>query len=387
MKLLKYLPLLALIIVFAGFTRMVSAESGSGKFGVSANVGVDLDDDNDGEDSEDRSKSEDDDSRRDGSRDDDSEVRGTFMGGLLKQRGDNSGNEDHKKNATVGVVTTIKDTTITISVKNQDSNNTTTMTVDASKASIWKDNGTATVSSIKTGDTLVVLGTTTGTNIVATKIFAGKIPQLGNWKDKSGVIGTISAIDGSKITVVSKIAAGSKNPTTYTVDATNAKIYSDGELSTMSTLDIGEMIFVEGTITETTVTATIIHDGIFKWRGEKDSFDSTGDPIVGGTVTGINGDTITIKNKSNVTYTIDADSAKFVKRGVDSATISDIEVGDMILVQGAINNNLVTAKLILDHSGKVGMDDDDNDNNDGDNGRHRGFFNRLGVFFGGWFKK
>jgi hypothetical protein len=57
----------------------------------------------------------------------------------------------------------------------------------------------------------------------------------------------------------------------------------------------------------------------------------------------------------------------------------------------------VTAKLIIDSSWKMGMMEDNNgkdDNNNGndegekgDNGMHRGFFVRIGTFFGNWFHK
>ncbi len=210
----------------------------------------------------------------------------------------------------------------------------------------------------------------------------------------SGIIGKITAVDGMKITVSSPTPWNKDSKTTvYTVDATNAKIIKgDVENSPASSLMIGDMIVAEGTVTGTNVSATVIHDGMWrpKWEGAKDTFESSGDPVVGGTVTAISNTTITIKNKAGITYTIDAGAAKFGPMNGTTHTLADIKVGNNLLVQGPVSNTSVTAKFVMDTSWKMGMMDDngeDNDTENGDSGMHKGFFRGIGNFFGRWFHK
>lgn len=204
----------------------------------------------------------------------------------------------------------------------------------------------------------------------------------------SGIVGKVTAINGTALTVSSMTPWNKDSKTTvYTVNTANAEIEKEGmDNETISDIKVGDMIIVEGAVTGTTVAATEIHIGWFKakWEKAKDSFVTSGDPVIGGTVTAVSGTTITTKNKSDVSYTIEAKDSKFMTKGSSEAsTISDIEVGDNILVQGTINNASVTAKLIIDTSFKV----DDNGNTSGDKGEHRGFFKRVGGFFKGWFTK
>ena len=52
-----------------------------------------------------------------------------------------------------------------------------------------------------------------------------------------------------------------------------------------------------------------------------------GQPIVGGAVTAVSGDTITITNTAGVTYTIDATSASFTKGGVTGKAGTNADFG------------------------------------------------------------
>lgn len=203
----------------------------------------------------------------------------------------------------------------------------------------------------------------------------------------SGIVGKVTAVNGTTLTVSSMTPWNKDSKTTiYTVDATNAEIEKEGvDNETISDIKVGDMVIVEGTVTGTTVVATEIHSGWFKakWENAKDSFVTSGDPVVGGTVTAVAGTTITIKNKADVSYTIEAKDAKIVRKGFTTSVLSDIKVGDNILAQGTVSNTSITAKLIIDTAFKV----DDNGNTSGDNGEHRGFFKRAGLFFKGWFTR
>jgi hypothetical protein len=157
-----------------------------------------------------------------------------------------------------------------------------------------------------------------------------------------GVMGTVSAVSGNTITV-----AGKDN-TSYTVDATNAKILKGVEgaaptTGSVSDIKVGDTVGVRGTVTGTSVAATEITDGVFM-HGVPGGYGKG--PGVAGTVSAINGNTITITGKDGVSYTIDAASAAVTK--ISTVAVSDIQVGDSIGVDGAVSGTTVTAKHIMD---------------------------------------
>lgn len=70
-----------------------------------------------------------------------------------------------------------------------------------------------------------------------------------------------------------------------------------------------------------------------------------------GTVTAVNGNTITITSKDGTSYTIEAGAASITKDM--TVGVSDIKVGDTIMAQGTKNGTTVTATAI--HDGKMPM--------------------------------
>lgn len=77
-------------------------------------------------------------------------------------------------------------------------------------------------------------------------------------------------------------------------------------------------------------------------------------PGVFGQVIAINGTTITITDsRTSTTYTIDASNASVTKNG-SASSLSNIAVGDTVMVQGTVNGNSVTATSILDGLGGSG---------------------------------
>jgi hypothetical protein len=218
------------------------------------------------------------------------------------------------KPAAVGKVTAISGDTITLTGMNN-----TTYTVDATNATVQKISApavpvaqasgtpstsssttapakskptitTISVSNIAVGDTLMVQGTVTGTNVTATKIVDSTFGAWGHGGSgmgqksgqKPGVMGKVTAVNGNTITV------SGMNNTTYTVDATNATVQkisapvaaTTGSTSSstppakptlttisVSNIAVGDTIMVQGTVTGTNVTATKITDGTFFGRG------------------------------------------------------------------------------------------------------------------------
>ncbi len=204
---------------------------------------------------------------------------------------------------------------------------------------------------------------------------------------KPAVYGTVSAVNGNIITVT-KTQSSKMNTTvapvtvTYTVDATNATIVKNNVAGTIASIVVGDTIVAQGTLTGTNLVATNIRDGIMmgKERGgfskieNKNNqkipvFSGNGQPIVAGTVTAVNGTTLTVTNKSNVTYTIDATNAKILQ-GPNTILVSNVAVGDNIVVQGTVNGNAVVAATVIDQAKVAGT-----------KAEHQGFFAGIGLFF------
>lgn len=168
-----------------------------------------------------------------------------------------------------------------------------------------------------------------------------------------GVFGTVSSVSGTNLSVTSKGFGPNATETTYAVDAANATVMKNGATSTLSSVATGDRVMITGTVNGTSVTASVIRDGVPQGRGPESQgpktppFQGNGEPVLGGSVSAINGTTFTVTNKSNVTYTVDASSAKVVK-GNATSSLSDVAVGDGVMVQGTVNGTSVNASLIVD---------------------------------------
>ncbi len=287
----------------------------------------------------------------------------------------------------LGKVTVINGNIITMTGKQgPEATGETTYTVDVSNAKIEKKMVTISVSDIAVGDTLIVGGSVSGTSITATFVIDG-VGGINNKMDnkkgtfikKPNIMGTVSAISGTTITVISKnpvkkiiSTTTTETSITYTVDASNATVEKNGVASLVSNIAVGDIISIEGTVSGTSIIATKIRDGVV--LPKKDTNGNTkgivdignGQPVVAGNVTVVNGATLTITNKSNVTYTIDTTNAKITK-GKDTITISGVAVGDAIIVQGTVNGNSIVASSVIDQT-----------TNEKTN---QGFFGSIGSFF------
>jgi hypothetical protein len=249
-------------------------------------------------------------------------------------------------------------------------------------------------------------------------------PSHATWRGgggmQPGIFGTVSSISGTTLTVT--VAARPIRPTpesagqptalttggivvttNYSVDASNAKIYKGTSITAVSitSIALGDKVMVQGTVSGTNVVATVIRDGVGGMMGRlgmggkgfgygaSSTTSSTppiqgnGEPIVGGSVTAISGTTITVTNKSNVTYTIDASSATIVIKGVSGA-LSSVTVGDTVIVQGTVNGTSVTASSVIDQGtagGSTSTGGLTEQHGGGFVGDMKGIFGSIGGFF------
>ena len=201
-----------------------------------------------------------------------------------------------------------------------------------------------------------------------------------------GIIGIITSINGNSININSTFGSTTKS---YIVDATNAVIIKNNATSSIPALNVGDNIMVNGKITGTNITAKNIIDGIPPMTRKigdkntpikKDKVLASGDgqPVIVGKVSSLNGNTLTITNQNNQTYTIDATNAKILKNNTASS-IGNIIINDQIIAQGTINGSNITATQIIDHSEKVDTAQNQT--------THTGVLNSIKSFFGkmfGW---
>jgi hypothetical protein len=209
------------------------------------------------------------------------------------------------------------------------------------------------------------------------------------------VFGTVASINGNIITVTSVRGEKDRNrsTTTFTIDATNAKIFKNNATSTIQSIVTGDTIVARGTLKGTNLVATEIRDGKPMMgrgdnqndrNGQKENDDKNkrasstpvivgnGQPVVGGSVTTINGSTLTITNKSGVVYTIDATNA-VIQKGDSKSTVASIAVGDTVVVQGSVNGQSIVASSVLDQANVP--------KNDGESKSASAFFGGIKNFF------
>lgn len=95
---------------------------------------------------------------------------------------------------------------------------------------------------------------------------------------------------------------------------------------------------------------TFAEDTTTSWKGGQDTIKNylKHAPGVMGHVTAISGSTITLSGTNNTTYTIDASAAKIVKNRNTIIGITDIKVGDTIMVQGTVTGTTVVATTVFD---------------------------------------
>ena len=220
-------------------------------------------------------------------------------------------------------------------------------------------------------------------------------PMRGGVQRALGIFGTVASVNGATLTVTQKARPEGESTdgavtATYTIDATNATVMKNGASSSLSNIAVGDTVMVEGTISGTSVTATVIRDGMMQ-RNERlngtgkngqppaSIIQGNGQPIVGGSVTAVSGSTLTITNKSNVAYTVDATNAVIEKNNATS-TLSSVTVGDNVIVQGTINGSAVTASSVIDQ-GTAPVVGGTTGNSEERRGGFFGFFSGIGGFF------
>ena len=182
-----------------------------------------------------------------------------------ENRGYAIGKQMHQNNAVSGIVTAVSGNTLTVSSqthpRGKESNSTasTVYTVDATNATVNKNNATSSVSSIAVGDRVVVFGTISGTSVKAVTIKDGmakserdngSMPIMANGQPI--IAGKITNISGSVLTITNR------GSVTYTVDASNAKIFMNRATTTIASLVVNDNVLIQGTVNGNSVIASSV---------------------------------------------------------------------------------------------------------------------------------
>lgn len=268
-----------------------------------------------------------------------------------------------------------------------------TFTVDAIDAQIIKGGKVTTISNLSIGDMVIISGTLSGTKIKATSI---REAQSNNTKTdpnqiRPNVVGKVSAINGSVLTVISKQGFNktfSKSPTTFTIDAKSAKILRGNTAILVSDIVVGDTVIIQGNITGTNITATVIRDGKVG-EGDNDQalyqIEENGQPVVFGEISAISGFNLTVANSGDIVYSVDASNAKVFIPGKTNSSLSDLSSGDRVMIQGTVNGNSIKASLVVGQKAP-GFSVGSNQEKDNKNKLKAGFFNNAWNFFKRIFK-
>jgi hypothetical protein len=212
--------------------------------------------------------------------------------------------------------------------------------------------------------------------------------------------GKITAINDNTITVSgypdmkAMKNASSSTTTSFTINAASATITKDNATSSIGSLSVGDIIFVEGTMSSgNKIVATMIYDEETlknghpnKWNTEElmAQLQGNGQPIIAGNVTAINGNTLTVTNRSNVTYNVDVTNSRIItstgSSTLGTSTISSIQAGDSVVIQGQVNGNTVMASTVLDYGMETATSSSQTNQGNGKNSP-RGIMKAIGNFF------
>jgi hypothetical protein len=105
-----------------------------------------------------------------------------------------------------------------------------------------------------------------------------------------------------------------------------------------------------------------------------------GQPIIAGTISAINGNSLTVTTASNITYIVDTTNAKILA-GQNAITLSNVVIGNKVLVQGTVNGTSVTASTVMDQSVANNGHDQGPGKPSSGNQKPKGFLGGIGHFF------
>ncbi len=195
-----------------------------------------------------------------------------------------------------------------------------TRTIDAADATVTEGGETVALSTLEVGDQVAVRETRNDDGAFSITAIAVVQPSVG---------GTVASVSGSTVTVTTRDGASQKvtltDATTYTLGRTDA---------TKAAVVAGVRIVARGSLgADGTLTATsVVVEPATAWGTVKEK-----------SATSI---TLTTRDDSTVVVTV-TDATTYSVEGVDTATLADIEVGDVVVASGTENaDGSLTATVV-----------------------------------------
>ena len=156
-----------------------------------------------------------------------------------------------------------------------------------------------------------------------------------------------------KITAINKGSLELAKPdgTTATVKVTDKTEYrKDRQGAKLEDFKAGDMVFVRGEENaDHSVTALLIggRSGGGGPEGGARVFGEMGKDFVVGEVKSIDAPKLTVLRPDNVTQTLELNEETSLRRGRESITMADIQVGDHVVVRGGVQNNTFVPKNVM----------------------------------------
>ncbi len=209
-------------------------------------------------------------------------------------------------------VTAVSGSTVTATAKN------VVYTIDDSSATTTRRyGGKMMAADIQVNDQLEVRGTLNGTSIAATWI------QDNSLQAKNGTfVGVVKSIDATNYSLSFQSRARGMQTVTWTSTTTVKK---NGQPAQASDIVVGSTLRATGVWDRTNHNLTASNIDIIVKMGMIN---------VSGSVSAINGSSLTVMAHNGKTYTVDASKARVSQVGTKGATLSNIMVGNMVQVHG-----------------------------------------------------
>jgi len=161
--------------------------------------------------------------------------------------------------------------------------------------------------------------------------------SLHDGKIVRAAIGTVASISNTTITV------NGANNTVYTIDASKAKFRRQANAAMpIADIQTGDTVKATGTVSGTNIAATIVQDV---------SMGTLRDHTTGA-ITAVNGASFTLTTKANAALTVNTTAKtvieKFIGNSKQAAALSDLAVGENMLITGAVDsaNKTLDASIV-----------------------------------------
>ena len=164
---------------------------------------------------------------------------------------------------------------------------------------------------------------------------------------RMGVFGKITAVHADSFEIV--------NPDgqTVTVKLTNSTEFrKDRQPAKRTDFKVGDLVIVRGEENpDHTWTAQVVGGRTGNGPGEGERFfarqGALGKDYVMGEVKSIDAPKITVLRSDNVTQTIELNEETSLRKGRESVTMADVQVGDHLFAQGALQNEVFVPKMVM----------------------------------------